>query len=574
MNKRFKVLALSAIIALALTLPLAAQAVNITPPVGTVLQGVADPISNQRNATATLYKTDVDNYLNVNNWSGVNFEKWFGFLHGTGTTAPAFRANLGYATKIGGIYVAARYWGNIFQDTGGEESVTKTATYDPITHALTELEETTSYPNKWRNSNNHLDVLIGVAGQGIRVGFFEAMAFNAAEANRDFTTTNYQNGQILYSGETDEYTNYNGNLRPSVQWGTQLTVSNLTIKPRAGAAFNIKMDKLFESYYADYTTGGPKNLNRANGHNNGYLQPIFTAGADLGLPKKDTLATTVTLDYLMSFNIYNNDYSASGFSGTAKGPVSWGTGISGTTTTTSIDSRTTTTTNTLNFNDSKSTFHRIVPKITLDKAVADGLKVGLVAQIPVTITTTSNDQYSEAKTYTQTTTFNAPNSALAKTTINETTHTPGGITETTKFTVTPQVRVGASYALIPSRFTVNAGVNLDPLGTGDNGGWIYTKTTQSRNGDGVRTTRTTKNGNGITTNKVDTTVAGGGEDNIDKSTVSNSWAAFAGSVGGGFLFSFNENIALDLWANSGTFSAGSGWNLDVAGVNVMLTVKF
>jgi hypothetical protein len=575
MNKKFKVLALSAIIALGLALPLAAQAVNITNPVGTVLQGVADPISNQRNATATLYKTDVDNYLNVNNWSGVEFEKWFGFLHGSGITLPGIRANLGYATKVGGLYIAARYWGNVFQQTTGAESVTLAPTYDPVTHALTQLVETTAYPaDKYRNSNNHLDVLIGVAGQGIRLGFFEAMAFNAADglSTRSFIKTDSQNGQIRYQNEVDEYTQYSGNLRPSLQWGTLLNVSNLTIKPRAGAAFNIYMNKQFDSFYADYYTFegrivGTKVLSHGAGNSSGYLQPIFTVGADIGLPKKDTLATTFTIDYLMNFNIYNNDYSASGFDGTTKGPVSWT--VYTPTITTSLNAQTTNVTSTLTFNDSKGMYHRIAPKVTLDKAVTDGLKVGLIVQVPVTITTTSSDQYREQKTFNEIIDYTATNTAEAVTTTNTTVHTPDGLTETTVFTVNPELRVGASYAFIPGRFTVNAGVKLDPTVL------THTKTTQSRNGDGVRTTTTITDGNGVVTSKTDSTPdLGTGVAYNDVSTVNSVWSALACSVGGGFLFSFNENVALDLWANSGNFGSETGWSVNAASVNVMLTFKF
>jgi hypothetical protein len=352
-----------------------------------------------------------------------------------------------------------------------------------------------------------------------------------------------------------------------------LTLSNLTIKPRAGAAINIYMDKLFDSYYGTRNTfnGNPtdvtKTLNRAAGYNNGYMRPIFTVGADIGLPKKDTVATTITIDYLMGLNTYKNDYKASGFDGTAKGPVSWAEGT--TATTTSVASQTTNTTTTLTFNDSKNMSHRIVPKITLDKAIMDGLKLGLVIQAPITITTTKSDQYSEQKTFNQVTNFNPINSAAARTTIDTTVHTPLGLIETTALGVTPQVRIGASYALSPGRLTVNAGIQLDPTT------FSYTKTTQSRNGDGVRTTTTTTNGDGIVTAKTDTTVFGGaGGTYIDSSTVNSTWESFVGAAGAGFLFSFNENIALDLWANSGNFGPGSGWSINAASVNVMLSLKF
>jgi hypothetical protein len=569
MSKRLKVMVISVIIALVLVLPLSAQ--NVTDPsTPNTLQGVADPTSNQRNATASLYKTDVDNYINVNNWSSVNFEKWFGFLHGSGSSMPNFRANLGYARKLGPVYLATRYWGNIFQQIGNDESVTLTPTYNADTNTLTQLVETTTHPDKWRNSNNHLDVLIGIAGQGIRVGFYESVAVNAKEAGRDFTKINTQDGFVLYQGETEDYTRVNGYLRPSIQWGTLLNLGGLTIKPRAGAAFNIYMDELTDNYYADYTTYngklvGAKNLITGNGYDNGYLQPVFAVGADLGLPKKDTVALTITLDYLMNFRVYNNDYDVNGFDGTAKGPVSY---YGSTSTTTSIDNTTTTKTATLGFNDSSRFYHRIAPRFMADKAVAEGLKLGLAVQAPVTITTTSNDKYSETKTNTQVTNFDATNPAEARYITKTTEHTPGGLTESTALTVSPSVRIGASYDLIPSRFRVNAGVQLDPTVLS------YTKTTKSRNGDGTRTTETVTDGNGVVISKKDTTtlVNSSYEPYTDSSTVRTNWDSFGGSVSGGFLFNFNENVALDLLATSGAL--GSNWTIDAASVNVMLNFKF
>jgi hypothetical protein len=563
MSKRLKVMAISAIIALALTLPLAAQA----EPVTTVLQGVTDPTSNQRNATASLYKTDVDNYINVNNWSGVSdsLNKWFGFLHGSGTSADTFRANLGYATKLGSLYLATRYWGNIFQDTGGDESVTLNPTYDADTNTLTELVETTTYPtDKRRISNNHLDVLIGIAGQGIRLGFYESMSFYAAEANRTFTKTDTQDGYVRYQNEVDEYSQYSGYLQPSLQWGTQLKAGSLTIKPRAGAAFNIYMNKMTDNYYADYTTlngnlVGQKDLTIGNGRNNGFLQPVFAAGADFGLPKKDTVAVTLTIDYLMNFRIFNNDYDVNGFEGTAKGPV----GYSGsTTTTTSIDSTSTTRTATLTFNDTSRFYHRIAPRFMADKAVAEGLKLGLAIQAPIIITSTSNDRYYETKTYTEATTFNAANPAAAKTTTDRTEHTPYGLTESTVIDVKPSIRIGASYALIPDRFTVNAGVQLDPTAL------TYTKTTQTRNGDGTHTTETVTNGNGVVTSKTDTTTLDTWP--YDSSTVNTSWSPFNGTVAGGFLLNFNENVGLDFLASAST----GGFNIWLYELNVMFNFKF
>jgi hypothetical protein len=576
MNKMFKVMAISAVAALVFALPLAAQEAPASVAPQAVPAGA--PTSNLRQSTATLYKTDVDNFLNVNNWSAVNFGSWFGFLHGTGTTENNYRANLGYATKVSDIYLGFRYNGNIFRDTGGAESVTLTPSYDEASQQLTQLVQLTTYPtDKWHGSTNQLEVLIGVAGQGIKVGFFESMAVRPTDGNRNFTTTDSQNGNIRYQNEPVEYSRFSGYMQPSVQWGTLLNVSGLTLKPRATLLFNIFQDKQIDNYYADYTAFNGKPVTARNltvvGRNYGYLQTGIAVGADLGLPKKDDLATSFTLDYAVNFNSYNNDYSASGFEGKAKGPVSWN---GSTVTTTSIAEETTVTTSTLTFGGTGTntgySSHTITPIVTLDKTVTDSLNLGLSVRAPITVTATSRDNYTETRTYTTVNNYDATNSADAKRVTDRTEHNPGGLTETTSFNITPSVRIGARYHLIPGRFTVNAGVYLNPMGDGNNSGWTHTTTTNSRNGDGQRITETVENGDGVVISKTDTTTLGSGAAYNDVSTVNSTWAAFTGQVGAGFLFNFNENIAMDLWANTGALS--SNWSINLTTVNVMFTFKF
>jgi hypothetical protein len=574
MNKMLKVMAISVITVLFLALPVMAQAVQSAP--------AGDPVSNQRNATATLYKNDVDNYLNVNNYSAVTFEKWFGFIHGTSvgnlTPIPSggytdnvgrFRGNLGFATNIGPLYLGLRYYGNPFQETRDSDVLTKTPEYDEATQQLTQLTETTSFADKWHNSTNQIDILIGVANQGIRVGFFESMAIRPTESSsvRPFIKTDYQNGTIQYQNETDEYSQFGGWLRPSVQWGTKLDLGGLTIKPRAGAAFGIfqleDIDNFVPSYYTYFgETTGSKAVTYGAGRNNGLLQPEFTVGADIGLPKKDTLTTTITLDYTFNFDIYDNDYSGSGFSGTAKGPVSW----AGTTIITDeyINGEKTSKTDTLTYSDNTRFYHRIAPRLTLDNAVAEGLNIGLAVLLPTTITLSTEDAYNETKRYTETITYVPDNNAQSKIVEEGTIHRPTGLTETTEFTIYPSVKLGAKYALIPSRFSVNAGISLDPTA------YTYTSTKTSLNGSGVRTTSKTTDGDGVVISKEDDTELAASL--AESSTVTQTWSAFSGSVGGGFVFNFNEKAALDLWVNGGAFAGD--WKLDVTLVNVMVILKF
>lgn len=571
-------MAISVITVLFLSMPLVAQVVDNAP--------ADDPVSNQNKATASLYGNEVDDYLNVNNYTAISpAVRRFGFMHGVpagdGTDLSngnevfnrnAFRGDLGFATRIGGLYVGMRYYGNIYEEVAGSETVTLTPDYDENYQTLKSLTKETHYDPKWRNSTNQLDVLVGIAGHGIKVGFFESMSIDAAKgSDGDFTKTDFKNGVVQYENEPVNYTNFGGHLRPSLQWGTNFSISGMTLSPRAGAAFDIFQHKLVDNTVSYLTYHGVRDSARitkvGDGYNNGYMQPSFSAGADLNIIK-DTVSTIISLDYSMDFRLYNNDHGDSGISGTAAGPVSW----------TNAEKRIDTAIagkwenyeSTLTFNDTSYFNHQIVPRISLDKEVViDEFYVGLAALVPVTITAESVDRYQIEKTRTVTTLNNPANSAEAKTTTEtknrgNTVDNPG-LTETTSIIVAPSVMVGAKYALIHDRLTVNAGIQFEPCT------WEYAKTTVSKNNDGTRKTSTTKNGDGVVTEKVDTTEF---EPFTESASVTTSWAPFTGAVVGGFILNFNGNAMLDLFATTGAIVNGTSFTVDATTFNVMFIFKF
>ena len=158
----------------------------------------------------------------------------------------------------------------------------------------------------------------------------------------------------------------------------------------------------------------------------------------------------------------------------------------------------------------------------------------------------------------------AVNSAASKITTESTIYSPKGLKETQEFYIGPTLGIGATYALIPGRFKINAGVQLNPFS------WHYESSKYSPNGDGDRYTSTTKNGDGVIISKTDVTAFN--PLRPVSSLVNREWGAFTGYAAGGFVFNFFENITLDFMVNSGWFS--SDWTLDLTTVNVMFTFKF
>jgi hypothetical protein len=131
MNKQWKVVTLAFITAAALTVSVMGQDKPDKP-------DKPAPESNTSKATFENFGTDVDNYLDVHSYGDVEFDKWFGF----GAYDTGLNLGLGYARKLGGIYLGAFYTGNVIQyierdrnwnpDGEGKKTETITKTYSLV----------------------------------------------------------------------------------------------------------------------------------------------------------------------------------------------------------------------------------------------------------------------------------------------------------------------------------------------------------------------------------------------------------------------------------------------------------
>ena len=70
---------------------------------------IPGPASMTANATAATFSTDVDEYISITGWNGVNFGKGFAFID---YGFQGNRFNAGYATKLAGNYLGLWFGGN------------------------------------------------------------------------------------------------------------------------------------------------------------------------------------------------------------------------------------------------------------------------------------------------------------------------------------------------------------------------------------------------------------------------------------------------------------------------------
>jgi len=521
-------------------------------------------------ATVGVYKTDVENSMDVINYTGVVFEKWAGFAGYGGASSPL---SLGYATRFGDIYVGAWYNGNIASKNSSEER-SIVSTYDLTSQLLTEKETTITYNGQNTYSNNRFNILIGVAGMGFKVGFYEELTVweypnitSVVVEDSTGTSKTYTNDYIV-----DDYQRINGYLMPSLQWGMSLEAGGLTIKPKVGIDFVINRNTWIYNVKGTYNNGdyeydtvngevvGTERINYITGTITDSMSPSFRVGADFDLSPE----ITVGLTYGLGFNVYSNSYDSVGFKGTAAGTVSL-TGY--TTTAKSLATTVTTTYGSLSITEQTSWSHSISPTFYYSKEITEGFKLGFTAQVPIRIRTTSSNPLTETKTTTKTEYNSAVQKPLGTTVETRTVSNSGDVTETTTFNIGLDAAVGASYALVPGRFKVNAGIGLSPFAYEGS----TTKTT--RKSDTSTQTVKTYDANGKLISEVVTLQGSPTTDTTtDYVSASNEWSPFGIRAAGGFTFNFNENIALDAAVNGG--SSSNTFTLELNSVRVLFSVKF
>jgi len=570
MQKKVKIMVLVAVMSLILTLPVMAQTLTSEDTLGALS-------SNTRITTAAIFNNDVDNFINYHKYSSVLTDdaKWFGFITGRTITGAGVVADLGYARNLGVVYLGAWYRGNIAQQGDPTETHTISPTWDNTRETLIQTVETTAYSgSRWLNSANQFELLVGVFGHGVKLGFFESYSAdqNAGYYNRNITITDYQDGRKDFANATVDYKNYQGFIKPYIGWGSNFAIGEMNLMPYVDLGLTIFDNTLVDNYESyNEVNGAKQNVlgEVGTGRNNGYLQPYGAVGVKLDFAKKDTVQTQVELKYNLDLRIFDNDYSASGLSGAASGTVEWGGNNQYIDRVTNYADRTETATDiTLTINEQSRINHVITPAYKITGEPFEGFRVGFLANLPITIRSESNLGYSERYQITKTD-YAADKTMNTETTTKTLTYLNAANVnqEISTLILRLNLNLGASYKLIPNRFSINMGISAAPFN--------YTSTVTKRtptNVNSVETTTTKDAAGNVTETKTVTPAAGDNSRNNDSVITSEVWAQWTASLYGGFVFYFNPKAALDLGVSS---SAGStGFNLDLTTVNVILTLKF
>jgi len=573
MQKRTKVMLLGVITALTLALPLAAQNYD-----SSVLGSAPGVASNTNVATSGIFKTDVDNFINYHKYSSVlkDGSNWFGFI--TGRQYNIFgnpnsgKLQAGYARSFGGIYLGVLYQGNVYQNTSGgswgspywngnlDKTVSMTPTYDNDTQVLKQVETKTDYEDTWLNFTNQIEFLIGIGDTiGIKVGFLESLYANENEATKTETVTDYKNGKISYSNVTDEYTATGGTLKPYLGFGISLPVAGGTLMPYLDASVDIFSETLIDKYRSyDTYNGVVKNETKTidDGNDTGYLRPVAKIGAKFDLPKKDSTQTTLEAYYKIDMTMYSSSSSATGFGGDVDGTVNWENVTDVTNTYVNRTEKTSRAKLNIQEFDTPIT-HTGALNYKVTGEPSDGFRLGFFADVNVGYSSFTQRGY--ADTYTISDTKYNDGTSTYTTTFK---HEYEWENEQTTLSVTPSVALGASFKVIPDRFTVNAGIRAYPTALS-----YHTVTAYPKNINSIETSKTVDESGDVTSETVTVSRNSGDSDKVESGT---TWDGFRSIISGGFVFYFNPTAALDL----GLSTSANDFKLDLANVHVLLSVKF
>jgi len=243
--------------------------------------------SPQSETTVGRYRSYADDFIRPDYYSGVKFDKWLGLV----SFKTSSFANVGLATKIKDVYIGAFYsgqfWGNAPVNNYTEETRTPTGgglgVYDVYS-------TDPSVGDNTKNPQNNVAVLIGAANMGFRLTF----RTNYQRFNEDGIVV----GSQLYNNYKAEF----GYLIPQIGWAMAKDLTKNGIRPY------LTFDLGFQRNYLakDEAGGSGVSISRSANH----IDPSFALGlGGYNLYNKNGFKLTADLDYVLTFNVYNNDYS-------------------------------------------------------------------------------------------------------------------------------------------------------------------------------------------------------------------------------------------------------------------------
>ena len=358
--------------------------------------------SPTRASTATRYRTAADDFIRPGDYTGVKFDKFFGFA----SWAAANKAVLGYAQRFSDTYLGVYYGGTLW---GGATSFGYTErdinAFGAGTKTFLSYAAVPAFGAS--SPDNRIAVLLGVADMGFRLSFAS-------------THQSFKKSDIAVSGGTPAYyksyqTDY-GVLAPQLSWSMAKNLSANGIKPYVDLNLNFYRDY---TKYEAYTTTGTTQGEQIGTSNNSFRPGLAVGLGGYTFYKQGGFSAGLDLDYTLGLELYDNEFSYTD-SGSFKIKKIKGT-VNGAGT---VYTETSTITNNL------------VPSLS---AGWSGDKLGLKAKLNFGLNLNSTNSTANSLTAAY---------ELQKNGIDST---------STLFSFAPTLQLAMQYKLVPNKLTINAG---------------------------------------------------------------------------------------------------------------------
>jgi len=367
--------------------------------------------SPQSTTTEGRYRSNADDFIRPDSWTGVKFNKWFGWVSFLMDENVGAVATAGLATKIKNVYIGAFYNGNSWANAPANNYIEQEPSPTPAGGTAGKVYDvynniSVSAPN---NPINNVAVLIGAADMGFRLTFRTNYQF--------FNKNNIVTGNQLYNSYHDE----SGYLTPQIAWAMAKDLTKNGIRPYA--TFDL-------GFYRDYLkteTAGPDSggISGANiGRSLNHIDPSLSLGlGGYTLYSKDGFKLAGDLDYVLTFNIYNNEYSYDDSSGMYRTGKIKGTYSPGS----------------FPYVERFYVFNSLTPSLSGSWSKD---RLALKFKLNLVLTLSSEEQNDMG--------LNASNN-LIYVNAND---------STTTFTFRPDLRLAMQYKIIPNKLTLNTGARL------------------------------------------------------------------------------------------------------------------
>ena len=164
--------------------------------------------SNTSFVTQNTFKTDVDSFLDVNDWNTVKPANWFGFMD----LSSSYFYGTGFAKDFKNFYLGAYYYGRMLSGIQNSTTTTDTTSGGTTTVDAEDISNKNSPYNKFY-------VLAGIGNWGIKAG---CLLYNYDV---------YKSANDTVAGTESSSHVDSSNYIPHVSAGTTITTQNVVFKP-------------------------------------------------------------------------------------------------------------------------------------------------------------------------------------------------------------------------------------------------------------------------------------------------------------------------------------------------------